>query len=209
MHYVYWNIYYPAVTTKSLCYPGNSSNCIIRSSSSCNNSSKWNPCKCWSNRIHVQISRWVTDFLEKNKKWAQIVPKWPILARNYPKIKVQLRRFRPHTGHFQESVGYFCQSHFSMNTILFLESVDLYNGIIFALILFFLEILRAIFYSLFFAISYRLGMRLRSGLVTLVMQKGNYSKLPDRRKITRSSRLRAQMYDLNFWIVQSHEMQGW
>ena len=83
-----------------------------------------------------------------------------------------------------------------MNTILFLESVDLYNGIIFALILFFLEILRAIFYSLFFAISYRLGMRLRSGLVTLVMQKGNYLKLRERRKITRSPRLRAQMYDL-------------
>ena len=69
--------------------------------------------------------------------------------------------------------GYFFEDHLEM----ILESVDLYNGIIFALILFFLEILRAIFYSLFFAISYRLGMRLRSGLVTLVMQKGNYSKL--------------------------------
>ena len=110
-------------------------------------------------------------------------------------MAVQHRSLRPHIGHFRPSVGYFNQSSdFSAATfrrtlidgyffedhlgmILFLESVDLYNGIIFALILFFLEILRAIFYSLFFAISYRLGMRLRSGLVTLVMQKGNYSKL--------------------------------
>ena len=48
---------------------------------------------------------------------------------------------------------------------------SIYDGLFFAAILFFVEIIRAFFYSLFFTISYRLGIRLRSGLITLVMQK--------------------------------------
>ena len=51
------------------------------------------------------------------------------------------------------------------------QSVTILDGLLVALILFVMETLRALFYSAYFAIAYRMGMRLRSGLLALVMKK--------------------------------------
>ena len=87
------------ITAKSLCYPGNSSYCIICSSSSCNNTSKWNPRKCRPIRIHVQIPRWV---LFSDRKWPSI-SKWTHyrVASEWP-ATFDSRHFV--TGHFQSVI---------------------------------------------------------------------------------------------------------
>ena len=51
----------------------------------------------------------------------------------------------------------------NLDTVTVTNRYSIYDGILFSVILLAVELIRSFFYSLFFTISYRLGIRLRSG----------------------------------------------